>query len=107
MPVQQSTTGVLGRLFWHSVILQEHSGGCADTTEYYRSTGEVVLAQYYTTGEVERLCWYIKVLYEYWLSCAGRVEYYMSIGETAGTKEYYRSTSWRGCSDTTEYYRTR
>ena len=82
MPVQQNTIGVLGRLFWHSIILQEHLGGCADTTGYYRSTGEAVLAQYNTTGEVERLCWYNKVLYEYWLGCAGRVEYHMSIGET-------------------------
>ena len=60
-----STIGVLGRLFKHSIILQEHWGGCADTTEYYRSTGEAVLAQYNTTGEVERMCRYNKVLYEY------------------------------------------
>ena len=100
MPAQQSTIGVLGRLFWHSIILQEHWGGCASTTEYYRSSGEAVLAQYNTTGALGSLCWYNKVLYEYWLGCASRVEYYMSNVETAGTEEYYRSTAWRGCSDT-------
>ena len=107
MPAHQSTIEVLGRLFWHSIILQEHWGGCASTTEYYRSTGEAVLAHYNTTGALGSLCWYIEVLYEYWLGCASRVEYYMSTGETAGTEEYYRNTAWRGCSDTTEYYRTR
>ena len=59
---QYNTTGVLGRLFWHSIILQEYWGGCAGTTEYYRSTGEAVLAQYNTTGALERLCWYNRVL---------------------------------------------
>ena len=82
MPVQQSTIGVLGRLLRHSIILQEHWGGCSGTTEYYRSTGEAVKAQYNTTGALGRLCWYNKVQYEYWLGCAGRAEYYMSTGET-------------------------
>ena len=62
MLVQQSTIGVLGRLFWHSIILQEHWRGCAGTTEYYRSSGEAVLAQYNTTGALERLCRYNRVL---------------------------------------------
>ena len=65
------------------------------------------MAHYNTTGALGSLCWYNEVLYEYWLGCASRVEYYMSTGETAGTEEYYRNTAWRGCSDTTEYYRTR
>ena len=62
-----NTTGVLGRLFWHSIILQEHWRGCAGTTEYYRI--------------LRRLFWHTIILQEHWRGCAGIVKYYGSTGK--------------------------
>ena len=46
-----------------SRVLKEHSGNCAGTEEYYKSTGEAVfLKQKSTTGALERLCWYSRVI---------------------------------------------
>ena len=76
----------------------EHSGGCAGTTEYYRSTGETVLydnwegyvataenymssreavlVQWSTTGALVRRSLYSRVLHDYLAGCAGTIEYY-------------------------------
>ena len=95
MLVQQSTIGVLGRLCWYRKVLTEHSGGCAGTAEYYRSTREAVLVlhrnivallehlgecsglvQQSTIEALGRLCWYNRVQLEHLEGCFGLVEYY-------------------------------
>ena len=38
----QIATGAIGKLWWYSRILQENSGSCICTEEYYRSTREAV-----------------------------------------------------------------
>ena len=40
----------------------EHTGGCAGTAKYYRSTGEALPVQKSTIGQLGRLCWYSRVL---------------------------------------------
>ena len=71
MLVHKTITGALGRLLWYSIVFKEHSRGlrvkisttgALGTTEYYRSTGEAVLAQYNTEGALGRLCQYNRVL---------------------------------------------
>ena len=68
VPVQQSTIGVLGRLFWHSIILQD------------RSTGEALPIQQSTIGVLGRLFWHSIILQEKWRGCAGTIKYCMSTG---------------------------
>ena len=63
---------------WQSRVLQDLSGGCSGTGDYYRSTQEVVLIRTSTTGAVGRLNWYRRVLCEHWGGCAGTDLYYMS-----------------------------
>ena len=43
VPVQQSTTGQMGRMCWYSSVLYGHSGGCTGTIDYCRSIGEAAL----------------------------------------------------------------
>ena len=52
--VQQSTIGALGRFCWNIRVLYEHSGGCAGTAIYYRST-VAVLVQQSTIGAISGL----------------------------------------------------
>ena len=77
----------------------EHSGGCAGTAKYYRSTGEAlghyrttgkamlvqqstmssreaVLVQWSTTGALVSLSLYSRILQDYLAGCVGTVEYY-------------------------------
>ena len=56
--VQYSTIGVLGKLCWYRKVLMEHSGGCAGTAEYYRSTGEAVPVQKSTIGTLGIHYWH-------------------------------------------------
>ena len=46
--VQQSTTGLFGRLCWYSRVLKENCEGCAGTIEYYKNTWLAVSVQYIT-----------------------------------------------------------
>ena len=80
-----STIGALGRLCWYKRVRKEHSGGCAGTKEYERSTpeavpvqqstiGTLVLVQQNTKGALGWLCWYSRVLQEPLGSCAGTAE---------------------------------
>ena len=48
--VHQIATGSIGKLCWYSRILQEHSGSCIGTEEYYRSTREAMLVQQSNIG---------------------------------------------------------
>ena len=48
-------------LCWYKRDLQELSGGCVGTEEYYRSTWEAVLVQKRVIGALGRLCWYRRV----------------------------------------------
>ena len=68
MLVQQNTTEALGRLCWYRRVLQEHSGGCVGTAEYYKSTDEAVLV-WQTTIEALGGC------------CVGTAKYYRNTRE--------------------------
>ena len=60
--VHQMSTGAIWKLCWNSEILQEHSGSCIGTEEYYRSTREAMLVQKSIIGALGRLCWYSRVI---------------------------------------------
>ena len=48
--VHQIATGAIGKLCWYSRILQENSGSCICTEEYYRNTRKVLLELYEHSG---------------------------------------------------------
>ena len=65
MLVRQSTIGALGGLCCYSRVLQERSGCCVGTAEYYRSTVDVLLQR----------SRYSRDLLEHSGGCVGTTEY--------------------------------
>ena len=101
-----SIKGALGKLCWYRKVLQEHSGGCAGTAEYYRSTRQAVLVQESTIEALERLCRYRRILKEHLGGSIGTAEYYRSNRQTVLVQQRTIGTLG-GCVGTAEYYRAR